>query len=531
MQSRVMLINTLYQDGIYCMSEQVPAEVISLLQQNEIPFVVFAQNPLSSVSELAEEIMGETYEALLFCINEHNIRLLQYLSLEILQSNPDCKIIWYVDGSVDVNIGALIQQTDHYTLSEILTGKTSGIQVYKSNECSYTEANPMLYYYAMSNGYIAYITGIYPDAAVGFYSKHVGYNYSFGDSKTLLLNGYLNINSALIAETETYNPIAYQDFIETAQGTESFISHYHQICAESEGHRIFFDDSKQYLETIEMNYAQFYALNETRQLQPDFLYVLDIVNMEDISCFLSDVQNYSGKGILPFPHFFLKDECRWTGKCNLRYLPRLSVTENGSFQPCLSCSNTLGSLEDSYYSSIRNAARHIDREYVSRDCKDCAVKTICSRCSMLPGFLTNEAYCKLRKEYILISDFLDKKNACQYLLRYTETMKNVNNYHIHVSNHGYSHIFPNAREKTTYDLSKNIYLFFNNNMPLLFDHTRNTLLEIDEILAFIIEGYAKNFLAEEIAHHFANLYKVSEEESLTNVVSGIDYLKNEGLIR
>ncbi|MBU3089196.1 hypothetical protein KPL42_11930 [Clostridium gasigenes] len=542
MNQKVLILNICYEKGLYSFKEDFPLEVQELLKQSEIKYTSFKQTVLTNVDELVEEIAGEQFTSILFFAEPISYLLIQVLSNKINAFSSEYRIFVYTNrkekeyGIENVkfvdNDDLVNSLTDENKLSEKeLKGQkgqknnVGNVLVNSQSDLQGEEA-----FQTMSNGYIAYTTGIYPESAVGLFSKHIGYTNIEDNKYITFLGEYLNVNSAIIELCNSYSLETYKNRIDKSLENNIFIPHYHQKVIEDNFTRIYVDNSSQYINTIECDYTKFYKLEQKDEVDSSVLYTLSINCMEDLESFLKDVELFESEGLIRYPNFILKDECRWQMKCNLKYLPRMDVTSEGEIKPCLGSEKILGTINDSYYVNIRKAAKSIDKEYLQRECKECNIKNICSKCSMLPDFLDRESYCDFRKKNPMIVDFLNKKNMYYYLYKFSGTINIHNVGEIRFSNVSYSILFPNNKEYS-YDITKNIYLMFFNNKHLLFNYVQKSLYEIDEYLAFILEGYLKSCDEKKIVIFFSEKYNRDSEKSRTTVSNGFELLRNAGIIR
>lgn len=464
------------------------------LEEHGIEYDVFEIDTSANMDELIDDILAEEYNSILLLAQPVSYRFAELIKEKLKEEMDDEKIQIYHKKELD----------------SIQTG--------------FQERKNMKLGQAMMNGYFAYTTGMYPEYVAGLYTKHVGCENSdyLGD-----LGEYLNINSAVIEQREQYALETYGKRIKYTMEEMVYVPHYHQLVKAQDEIKLYIDDTGMTQHLYKCSYQEFYNLEEKNEVSREVLYICSMRSFEDLECFLKDVKKYEETGEIRIPNFALEDECRWYDRCSMKYLTRMNITKDGKVNPCNGCSQCIGDIKDSYYVNIRKAARCADQSFLSRSCNECQVKEICSKCAMLPEFLEEESYCKLRKEHLLFADFIDKKNMYYFLFQFSMKFKKQDK--LTFSNQLYSSVFPEEQNKKI-DCSKKVYLFHMHDNHILFNMKENALFDIDSKLTFILEGYIKNFSNEEIAERFAKSFGGSLEEGVLKTEKAMQFLKNAGVI-
>lgn len=537
MNQTAMFIHLTYTDGLYAAQRILPGCLSNAPEDQVIQPYIYASDTLATVTDMAEEIVGEGYGTLIFTVDTTTLRLVRALTMALLEEDENLEIIWCGNPDSVSECPETVRIMPPEALAPVFRGDCLSVNTESIGDQAADFSKPaagdsMLYSFAMNNGYFAYITGNYPEEVLGQYTKHIGFDFDEDHACMKDLGEYMNVNSAVIRSVSCFSGDAYNKIMSPTSKYEPFVSHYHQKYEEKGCTRIRFDNSDVVLNTAEMGYAEFSLLGRRDAIDRSLLYVLSILSREDLNAMLEDVRDYTEKGVISYPNFIVKDECRWSLKCNLKYLPRMNVRGNGGIQPCHTCSRTTGSVADPYFTTVRSLTKDIDKTYLSRSCKECPQCATCSKCAMCPDFLTAEEYCSVRRDHPLIWDFLDKKNVLRHLCAYTTALREVSTGAIKMSNPGYTVLYPSqVTQAQTADPERIVYLFYIDSTPLLFSHIKNAIFQIEPQLAFILEGYIKNVRKEEMASMFATAFSQSSEDSILIVTEGLEYLRNEGIVR
>lgn len=491
----VLIINLRWDGGIHTFLDSVPPSITESLQEKGYEYSIFQYDVITNMDDLIDAIVGEGFETILFIAEPVSYRLIEVIETRIREEIRTCNVQIY-------------QKKE-----------SSSKNISEKNDVEKT-------YQIMMNGYIAYVTGIYQTSVTGLYTKHVSCENNYFLKE---LGEYLNLNSAVLLKQDDYSLKTYEMYTHRMADEHVYLPHLHQLVQKGNTTGVYFDDSQKVMKSKNCSYLEFYSMEESGSLIADKIYICSINNDQDLQCFLKDISLFEETGIIRFPNFLMKDECRWYKTCNMKYLTRINVDADGEVRPCNNCSQHIGNITDSYYVNIRNTARCMDRAYLRRECKECPVSENCSKCALLSDFLEEEQYCKIRSDHPLINDFLDKKNMFYFLARFSSNFpgKGVEEYKF--SNPLCSFLFPPVK-KEKFDDTKKVYLIFRNGTPFLYNLKQNSLYELDEQLAFIIEGYIKNYTEEEIADYYHTKYGMTKECSIDTIHKGLGLLRNEGII-
>ncbi|WP_042142088.1 hypothetical protein [Paucisalibacillus sp. EB02] len=410
---------------------------------------------------------------------------------------------------------------------------------------------------ALVNGYISFLSGYYPYNFTGGNSKHIGVQDKYLGPKIYHnLSKFLGINSAIINTTNQQDSSTgkdlfysiHDDFVrekndifdhnmDEARKHGTFLPHYHQVYQTDEMYveKLQIDDHNRYAQ-IKVLKAPYRKANDVGLL--DDYNFLSIHTQEDLEHFLLDMEHFIQTG--QFRHLyeissFLMDGCRWGGpeQCHLTKLHRFHLDDNQTIRPCGGCSGTIGNLTSSYINVVSNAVQITEEEQEVRGCSKCPVTDSCSKCAMLPDFMSREQFCEIRRKHQYIDEYINASNVIKYLLQNVSLFKDTNFRDVAVSTSCKSHIFSNAMSKGNSFVKEHVYLVFIQKTPIIIESRSFKLLKINSIVAMVFEGLLKGASNESIREELINKFEVNRtqaealfENTLGRLVE-LNYLNNK----
>lgn len=410
---------------------------------------------------------------------------------------------------------------------------------------------------ALTNGYVAYMTGSYPGPSTGGSVKHIGYTEgTWNPSSVHRLGEYSGINSALLfehnqvnREEKCVNIYADQDgvwkrengifdgLLHTAEQEQYYLSNAHQMIRRDDHEfELQMNDFLQIkpLQIRNMDYST------ATRLQPDGDEVefqfLEITSEEDLDVFLQDVDHFSRTG--KFRHGFeiqsyMVDSCRWSGAhhCRARELPRIFVDGQDQISACRGCS-AIGDMYDTFDSLLTQVSIISDQEQLLRGCRTCEIKDSCSKCSFLPGYMNRQQYCDLRKKHVMLHRYMQMVQLFKGLRKYTQALQGIGIPEIRVSLPTCTHQWPRQGGENINSLVHDtVFLFFVRNEPMLFHAVSQKIMKLNELTALILEAFMAGADEQELVEHIAEKYQVEKEYAAKSVSQAMEMFTREGCLK
>lgn len=424
--------------------------------------------------------------------------------------DTDVKIIWLIENSnysfhsvneKNIKIFNSFKDLNLYLSNQKINMeniKEAELKKYFLNNKKHTE----IYRRIMTNGYIAYVTGIYPQGFVCFNAKHIHVNKNVNLDK--ILNSVdINLNSAFFVDAEAYNSNLYKKL----KLTKGLISHIHQINKD----RVYFDNSKYSVKKYDCSLKEYIELCKLNKVDKNELYIVHINDNQDISALKEILEQFKNTGKILNPNFYLADECRWIGRCDLNKFRRMNIIDENII-PCNTSKTCLYSINDDKF--VRLAKINKERGKVQvNNCSKCTYSNICSKCICLPERVMRESFCKIINEFPYIREFFKKRNFMSFLLKSGKFFKENR---IRISSQIHPIVYIKSSNKC--DTSRIIYLFSYENKFYVYNFKNNKIIKIDEKLAFILEAYSINDEKSNIIDNYKMKYNVNEK-CASNIVN------------
>jgi hypothetical protein len=395
--------------------------------------------------------------------------------------------------------------------------------------------NNKQYRQTLINGFNAFMTGLYPSDNLGTHTKHIGVKgVKLTAQHYNQLKDYLGINSAVIIDfgeedhrnnktgnwyTEDRKFIKsenteYDEYLTEAVKNDFYLSHLNRrITTQDGGFMLQMDDLADVYEFSEINYAD---LNDTVNIRKQTF--VKIESREDLNVFLTNLDYFKENGMFKNNYeiaIMIKEGCRWLvgNSCLLNKLPRFSIDGEKNIIPCGGCSKSVGNLSQPFFNTARKTHVVSEQERVKRNCAGCEIREECSKCALIQDFLTGAEYCEIRKSRPFMLWYFMMVNVVKVLKENSKTMVEVPLQNIKISGCFKSHLFTGESGNTNYRLSPYVYLFFINNIPIVFDAKTMKVLKINDPMAFILEGIFNKASRKTIEELLADRFDYNSEQS------------------
>lgn len=560
----VLLVYFKKEDGLFSIDKEPNINSIyDNLKKNNVRCQLYIDKNLSSSTNIADDLAGEDAENIVFYVDNDNYRVTKSIISQIKNDYSEMQIICigeclrnysrdildklngdiYLLDSYNENI---LKIAKGYEVSELnnaihksmedeskhqILNKDNIIedsQLYKMSEADCEKDS--VYFYAMKNGMNSKITGLYPDNVVDNATKHITIeDFELSKSDYESLKNYTSINSALynISHSKEVEENLKTN-IQKAESVNYYLSHYHQVLKNNADNKQYveFDKYPQLLEVERVDYRdidQFVNVEQSSEKNRKFSY-LSIRNKEDLNEFEKDLEYFekTGKFKKNRLNYDLEDACRWRGNrsCALRNLVRFNLDSDRNIKPCNACSKSIGNIKDDFLCNLRNAYKIFDKERILRKCSECEVKDSCSKCAMIPDFMSSEEYCLFRKKHPFMDEYLFKKYILGYLHMNAKVFKGIDEDSIEYSCKVRTKMVSNdLKNEDNISVSSFLQLIYVNEQPLIFDIKTQKIIKISLEVAAVIECAFKGLALENIKEQCGNIFNKYDYEN--NVVDTI----------
>ncbi len=399
------------------------------------------------------------------------------------------------------------------------------------------------------NGFNSYMTGIYSQNNMNGFTKHVSVEGGELDSTQYeKLKEYTSINSAVYVNsnnTTTENILysegsnvlksvnsIYDRNVEKADEANYCLEHLLRIEQNKKGTKLILDDYCR-IESLNLDIKKYSKAKISNYDEPlDFI---RIESKEDLENFWDEIDYFMSTGRLNKSYLipsFLVDSCRWMDGCSLTKLPRFRLNKNDEILPCLDCNKSIGSIDDMQFDVIQQTYILTEEEQLKRDCDSCEIADHCSKCVMLPDFLSSEEYCEMRRQRPYIAYYINIVNQLKFLKKSTGTFKNIKISDILVSSKYASHYTKNMEVVGEIDyFHEFVHLFVINGIPVFFMPLTGKLYKLTEHLAVIMELMFKGLAVEEIKQYIKNMYKLDDEQVSKDFNEAVELFANTGSLK
>lgn len=406
-----------------------------------------------------------------------------------------------------------------------------------------SERGVQLHEQAIVNGYLSFVTGLYPPGFINGSVKHIGITepalYDLDYHKHL--KEFVGLNYSFIIEnsdqftkeTERVSEIHARD--STWRTNQSLFGEVKDLLGRSQNvlphlileemsedefmYELNIDDfyRKEKLQIVKIPYA---ADSDSNIVSYSCQYkVLLIDSSEDLNAFLQDVECLNQSGEINHSYqmpSLLAESCRWSGgNCKLCQMPRFHMDGSGQVKPCGGSSKEAGSVNEGYAAILQNVGAAAEEEQLIRQCNGCEVEAQCSKCAFLPDFMSREQYCATQKNHKSISRYISVTSVLQMLSRNSRLLAGVDASQIKISSDQSVHYYDG--DVTCYS-SKHIpaqhfFLISIRKQPYLYDALKNKTLKINEPLAVIFEAFLKGISEKELSDYLQTHYEINDVQA------------------
>lgn len=357
----------------------------------------------------------------------------------------------------------------------------------------------------MKNGYIAFMTGIYPENLSNTLAKHILVNEK---EELENLNDYLDLNGALLVRKSTNK-------------TKDTIQHIHLVKEDE----LCIDYSQSSIRQVICSYSQFDRWRKEKKIDQDICYFLKIAKREDLECFARDLEIYKKEGLIATFEKRIVDECRFSGECSLKRITRYEVSD-GMVKPCLTSNTILGDVHSDCYTQKTEANRLCDKTMIQRNCMQCSLKNVCAKCSCVSDEMTSSEYCDFMHKYPFVREYLKKCQVAAFLGRYSNICKGDE--YVKFSSATKGLIYPvNAKKPENV---KPLFIFEKGGMYYYLNIYKGTLVRIEEKYVFLLEAWAMGEGKEAMVENMQVKFSLSKKQAEAVVEEGNKRLRCGGMI-
>ncbi|AOZ93430.1 hypothetical protein [Paenibacillus crassostreae] len=412
---------------------------------------------------------------------------------------------------------------------------------------------------AQINGYLAYMTGHYPQQTIGGGVKHIGFTDGDWPAKFAdRLGNLTGLNSALLFEENQVIPDGNKDLIYYDQDGvwKQENSKFNQLIGEASMGGYYLSNAHQMNRLGEYDYQL--QMNDFLHTEPIYIRQMDYLQAEerdlatedsdvefqmlaintesDLEIFLQDVEWFSQSGTFLHGYeveSYLVDSCRWSGDqhCRAKHLPRLFVDEHAQVSSCRGCS-AIGSLNDSLDSLLTKTAVITEQEQLLRGCSTCEIKNTCSKCTFLPSYMNRQQYCDIRKKHKLLHRYMQMIRLLKGLRQYSQVLNGISVHDIRVSLQTRTHLWPRSLKGSGQSIVvENVFLFFAGDSPMIYHDFTQKMLELSEPMALILEALIIGVDEREIKQELMMRYLLDSTNAASVFSQAKDLFIREGCLK
>ena len=505
MLEKILYVDIDYKDGLYRFENTDLFPGIPENIQVETPFF-YEEN---SFDELVEILSEEEVPDVVFSCTRGNYPLIKELG-NVLALDYN-KQIYYVSREFkkeyrvrkDGNVIYLLR--NYYQLNELESIPFEEIEEYDEIFAEQGIDADNGYFHAMKNGYVAFMTGIYPDSVPNTLAKHI----LVEDLDQLgSLNEYLDVNGAVLLKRETSD-------------VPDVIQHIHFVNEEE----LCIDQNMAKVKRNICSYKQYTKLREEKKLQQDVIYFLKIESPEDLKCFAGDLERFATEGVLDTVEKRIVDECRWSGECSLKRVTRYEVVE-GKVKPCLTSDVTLGDITTDADIQKIEANRLFDKNMIQRKCIKCSLRDVCSKCSCMATGMNAEEFCTFMHKHPYLREYLKKNQLAGFLKSFSKICEQDTQIHFSTSTKGL--VYPEGSKEP--EKAQMLFLFEKNGQYFYLNTSKANLIKIERKYAFLLEAWSMGESRERMVLNMRKVFQMTEECAINVVEEGMQRLKSGGMI-
>lgn len=415
---------------------------------------------------------------------------------------------------------------------------------------------------ALMNGFMAFMTGMYPSTAIGSGVKHVGMNsdVTFSPDDYQHLQAYVGLNSAIVCSTHSssanhndplhaslyydedgvlkqHEPY-FTEQVNQAEQAGMYLSNVHQLKFSEEGRaELQLNDffHHQPLDVTTLHYAQADKTEYSEKSSEDLCF-LDIRTAEDLQVFLEDVEYFAQNGSFRRGYicqFQLLDSCRWSGagQCHVQQLPRLFVEEDKQISPCRGCAK-IGEVSSTLDQLTLSTATITEQEQLRRGCMTCEVRDDCSKCAFLPAYMDAETYCHIRKNHKILLAYQRTIQLYRSLKKWSQALKHMTHKDFRISLPTKSHFWPeklsdNGSSRT----EDHVFLFHIRHTPMIYQALSQKILKLNEPVALLFEGLMRGASDASLEDCLKQKYALDNDRAKKAREQAITLLSREGCLK
>lgn len=517
MLDNILIMDVENKDGLIFFNDN--EDILDLIEApSNIELGLF--NDFDNLNEICEYVIESAYNAIILKFDMSSGMFAKTFTNMLDTTNIN--IIWLIENSIysfysiiekkikifnsynDLNLYLANKKTNMVNIEE------TELDQYFLTSNKYSET----YRHIMTNGYIAYLTGIYPQGLDSSNTKHIHINKSLDLEK--IINSFdINLNSAFFIDVENYEP----DLYEKVKQTKGLVSHVHQISK----NKIYFDNSEYSINKQDCSLKEYVEFCESNKVNQNQFYIVHISDNQDIFALENILEKFKKTGEILNPNFYLADECRWIGKCELNKFRRIDIIDE-KVRTCNTSKTCLYNINDEKIVKLAKINKEREKTQVE-NCSKCKYDNICSKCSCLPEGISRKVFCQIMNKFPYIQEYFLKKN---FMLFLRKTSKVFRDSKISISSQTHPIIYTGTPIK--YDSSHLIYLFSVEDKFYIYNFKSSEIIKIDEKLAFILEGYSINDEKTNIINNFKSKYSVEKECATNTVSAGMTLLKQMGFL-
>lgn len=387
--------------------------------------------------------------------------------------------------------------------------------------------------------YMSYITGIYRKENPNGYAKLIGIaKPCLNKDEMSELSELVSVNNTFIFENDGVvkrENGTFDRIIDQAGKAGLYLSHIYNAVHDGKRNCIHLqldDYCRSEPLTIKQGFYRDADFDDAEEFR-----VLEIGCEEDLEAFLADVDYFINTGTFAKGYLvqsYITDSCRWMGafQCQMHKLQRFRLNRENEIIPCRSCKTKIGSLGDMQFDLLQKSCVLVEQEIRNRNCASCEVSDECSKCVMLPEFMSVDQYCRIRRERPYISCYMNTMNTLRDLKRHSQLFKNTSVKDIKISNKYFSHYLPNSipgGERSCFDDS--IYMFSVRDVPVIFHPASGKILKMSAHLAEITEAMIKGITVENLKIHLMKKFGLGHKAAVKSIEQAAELFTQAGLLR
>lgn len=339
-------------------------------------------------------------------------------------------------------------------------------------------------------GLTALITGNYADADHYQKPKQV----FLEDSKLLErleVCDQMDLNGEIFLPLSKYNETSY------AKWKEQYYNHIYFIGE----NKLWLDGCEQSVPLAYGSFASFASCSAWKQESGyKSINYIELEKKEDYEKLILELQYFTETGKIRNPYFYLKNECRWSERCNLPFQRRMQIHSEQSVSICEPSQKF--KWEPDSYRQYEDRQKAMEQAKQERGCKHCSVAMWCTKCSGLSTDGT-KLFCNTMQNHMEMIDFIQIKNVYMELGQFDIkcSLEDVS-----FSCYGHTILLPPDMTGKKL-LTHQQYLCKVQEMYYCLSAIKKTVTELEEQEAFVMELILKGYSFLEGEQAFSKVYK------------------------